>query len=174
MISDLHTYRVLERRVEFMRGWLAARVKLRDLPFVNHPITRSPVHPIQSYRGFTIIELLVVLALISILATMGLAQYRQSVIHAREAVLKEDLFQLRDALDQYYADKGKYPDALDALVTEGYVRKLPVDPFTNAADTWQTTLSDLDPNNPTVAPGVKDVRSGSDQTALDGSKYSDW
>jgi general secretion pathway protein G len=148
--------------------------RVPDVRVFNYPITRLPDHSILLQRGFTIIELLVVLALISILATMGLAQYRQSVIHAREAVLKEDLFQLRDALDQYNADKGKYPDALDALVTEGYVRKLPVDPFTNGADTWQTIFSDPDPANPTAAPGVRDVRSGSDQTALDGTKYSEW
>ena len=125
-------------------------------------------------RGFTIIELTVVLTLISILATMALLQYRNSTIYAREAVLKEDLFHLRDALDQYYADKGKYPDALDSLVTDGYIRKIPEDPFTRSADTWQTMLSDPDPNNPTAAPGIQDVKSGSDQTALDGTKYSEW
>jgi general secretion pathway protein G len=124
--------------------------------------------------GFTIIELLVVLALISILATMGMAQYRQSVMHAREAVLKTDLFDLRDALDQYYADKGQYPATLDALVADGYLRRIPIDPITNAADTWQTVASDPDPNNPTASVGIKDVRSGSDQTALDGTPYADW
>ena len=82
--------------------------------------------------GFTIIELLVVLALISILATMGMAQYRNGQIHAREAVLKTDLFDLRDAIDQYYADKGMYPSTLDALVTDGYIRKIPVDPITDS------------------------------------------
>ena len=124
--------------------------------------------------GFTIIELLVVLALISILATMGMAQYRQSIVHAREAVLKTDLFDLRDAIDQYYADKGQYPGALDSLVSDGYLRKIPVDPFTNGADTWQTVPSEPDPNNPTAAPGIYDVKSGSDQTAIDGTKYADW
>jgi len=124
--------------------------------------------------GFTIIELLVVLALISILATMGMAQYRQSVMHAREAVLKTDLFDLRDAIDQYYADKGMYPSSLDALVTSGYIRKVPIDPITNAADTWQTVVSDPDPSNPTAAVGIKDVKSGSDQMALDGTPYADW
>jgi general secretion pathway protein G len=124
--------------------------------------------------GFTIIELLVVLALISILATMGMAQYRQSVMHAREAVLKTDLFDLRDAIDQYYADKGQYPATLDALVADGYIRRIPIDPITNAADTWQTIASDPDPNNPTASMGIKDVKSGSDQTALDGTPYADW
>ena len=124
--------------------------------------------------GFTIIELLVVLALISILATMGMAQYRNGQIHAREAVLKTDLFDLRDAIDQYYADKGMYPSTLDALVTDGYIRKIPVDPITNTADTWQTVPSEPDPNNPTASVGVYDVKSGSDQNALDGTPYNNW
>jgi general secretion pathway protein G len=136
----------------------------------THQLTNSPIHQ----RGFTIIELLVVLALISILATMGMAQYRLGIVHAREAVLKTDLFDLRDAIDQYYADKGQYPGALDALVSDGYIRKIPVDPFTNAADTWQTIPSEPDPNNPTAIPGIYDVKSGSEQTAINGTKYSEW
>jgi general secretion pathway protein G len=124
--------------------------------------------------GFTMIELLVVISLIVILATMGMGMYKSSVIHSREAVLHEDLFRMRDAIDQYYADKGQYPAALDALVSEGYMRKIPVDPITNSADSWTTIPSEPDPNNPTAAPGIYDVKSGSDGTALDGSKYSDW
>jgi general secretion pathway protein G len=120
------------------------------------------------------IELLVVLALIVILATMGMTQYRNSVVHAREAVLKTDLYQMRDAIDQYYADKGQWPSTLDALVSEGYMRKLPEDPFTKSSTTWQTVPSEPDPNNPTAEPGVYDVKSGSDATALDGTKYAEW
>ena len=120
------------------------------------------------------IELLVVISLIVILATMGMGMYKSSVIHAREAVLHEDLFRMRDAIDQYYADKGQYPSGLDALVSDGYMRKLPVDPVTTNADSWQTVPSEPDPNNPTASPGVYDVKSGSDGTALDGTKYSDW
>ena len=124
--------------------------------------------------GFTLIELLVVLSLILILSTIGLTQYRNSITHANEAVLKEDLFRMKDAIDQYYADKGQYPGTLDALVSDGYLRSVPVDPFTKSADTWQTVLSEPDPNNPTAAPGVYSVKSGSDGTAIDGSKYADW
>jgi general secretion pathway protein G len=125
-------------------------------------------------RGFTMIELLVVISLIVILATMGMGLYKTSVIRAREATLKEDLFQMRDAIDQYYADKGQYPAALDSLVSDGYVRKIPKDPFTDSTDTWQTIPSEPDANNPTAAPGIYDVKSGFDGTALDGTKYSDW
>lgn len=129
---------------------------------------------IRSSRGFTLIELLVVMALLVILATVGLVQYRNSIVHTREAVLKEDLFRMRDAIDQYYADKGQYPGTIDSLVSEGYLRKIPEDPFTKDTGSWQTVPSEPDPNNPTAAPGVYDVKSGSDQTAIDGSKYADW
>ena len=127
-----------------------------------------------SRRGFTLIELTIVLSIIVILATMGLTQYHASQVRAREAVLKEVLFRMRDAMDQYYADKNQWPGSLDALVSEHYLRKLPVDPFTNSDSSWQTIPAEPDPNNPTAEPGISDVKSGSDATALDGTKYSDW
>jgi general secretion pathway protein G len=125
-------------------------------------------------RGFTLIELSIVISILIVLAGIGLAQYRNSVIRAREAVLKEDLFRMRDAIDQYYADKMMYPGTLDALVSEGYLRQLPDDPFTMSSSTWQTIPSEPDPNNPTASPGVYNVKSGSEATALDNSKYADW
>jgi general secretion pathway protein G len=125
-------------------------------------------------RGFTLIELMVVAAILIVLAGIGLAQYRNSVTRAREAVLSEDLFRMRDAIDQYYADKMQYPSTLDALVSDGYMRKVPDDPFTMSATTWQTIPSEPDPTNPNAAPGINDVKSGSDATALNGTKYSDW
>jgi general secretion pathway protein G len=128
----------------------------------------------QTERGWTLIELLVVISLISVLATIGLASYRNSVTASKEAVLKTNLFRMRDAIDQYYADKGQYPPTLESLVSEGYLRKIPEDPFTRSADTWQAVPAEADPNKPTAEPGVYDVKSGSDQTALDGSRYADW
>lgn len=129
---------------------------------------------VATAAGFTMIELLVVMTLIVILATVGMAQYRSSIVHSKEAVLKEDLFRMNDAIDQYYADKGQYPSTLDALVSDGYLRKIPVDPFTTSAETWQTVPSESDPSNPTAPPGIYAVKSGAEQSALDGSKYSDW
>ncbi|MFB3853642.1 MAG: type II secretion system protein [Vicinamibacterales bacterium] len=124
--------------------------------------------------GFTLIELLVVLALVAVLAGIGMASYRNGVDRTKEAVLKEDLFRMRDAIDQYYADKATYPSDLQALVTEGYLRQIPVDPMTESADTWLTVPAEPDPTNPASMPGIYDVKSGSDKTALDGSKYSEW
>ena len=128
----------------------------------------------RAAAGFTLIELMVVVALISVLAGMGVVMYHNSVKRTQEAVLREDLFRMRDAIDQYYADKAKYPLNLDALVAEGYMRAVPKDPFTNATDTWQTTPAEPDPNNPTGDIGIYNVHSGSDGTGLDGTKYSEW
>jgi general secretion pathway protein G len=127
-----------------------------------------------SASGFTLIELLVVITLITILATMGIVQYRNSIQSTREAILKTDLFRMRDAIDQYYADKTKYPASLDALVTDGYMRKVPDDPITKSADSWQTVAAEPDPTNPSAEPGIYNVKSGAEGTALDGSPYSDW
>src|SRR5262249_14014400 len=125
-------------------------------------------------RGFTMIELMVVMTLIVVLATMGMTQYRASQVYAKEAVLKEDLFRMRDAIDQYYADKGPHPSTPAPLVSDGYLRKLPDDPFTKNSTSWQTVPAEPDPSQPTAEPGVYDVKSGSDATALDGTKYAEW
>ena len=125
-------------------------------------------------RGFTMIEVLIVVVLVVLLASMGMVQYSNSVQRAREAVLKENLFRLRDAINQYYADKNKYPGSLEDLVSEGYVREVPEDPMTRSKDTWQTENAEPDATNPAASPGVFDVHSGSDGTALDGTRYSEW
>ncbi len=137
-------------------------------------LKRSAIRRRHGSLGFTLIELMVVISLIVILASLGLVQYRNSVVRAREATLNEDLFRMRDAIDQYYADKSQYPPSLDSLVTEGYIRQVPKDPFTNSTDSWQVIKADPDPNNPTLDAGIINLKSGSEQTALDGTKYADW
>ena len=127
-----------------------------------------------SQSGFTLIELLIVIALISILASMGVVQYRNSVRHAQESVLRTDLFRMRDAIDRYYADKNKYPASLDALVSDGYLRRVPEDPIAKSTSTWQTVAAEPDPSNPTAEPGIYDVKSGAQGMALDGTSYTDW
>lgn len=124
--------------------------------------------------GFTLIELLIVVTLIVILAGIGLATYGTSVQRAKEATLKEDLFRMNDAIDQYHADKGSYPQDIASLVSGGYLRQVPKDPFTNSADTWVTEMSEPDPSNPNETPGVSGVKSGAPGTGLDGTNYSDW
>jgi general secretion pathway protein G len=124
--------------------------------------------------GFTLIELLVVISMITILAAMGMVQYKNSIRRTEETTLKHDLFHMRDAIDQYYADKGKYPPSLDSLVSDGYMRKIPEDPITKSATTWQTIPAEPDPANPSADTGVYDVKSGAQGTSLDGSAYSDW
>jgi len=125
-------------------------------------------------RGFTLIELLVVITLIVVLAGIGLSTYSSSVRRAKEAVLLEDLFRFKDAIDQYNADKGTYPPDLASLVTEGYMRQIPKDPFTDSADTWEIVMSEADPANPNAAPGVYDVKSGAEGVALNGTNYREW
>jgi general secretion pathway protein G len=129
---------------------------------------------LRRQNGFTLIELLIVIALISILATMGVVQYKNSVNSTKEAVLHTDLYRMRDAIDQYYADKNKYPASLDVLVSDGYMRKIPEDPMTKSADTWQTVPAEPDPSNPSAEPGIYDVKSGAPGTALDGRSFSDF
>ena len=133
----------------------------------------APARP-SRMSGFTLMEMMIVMALIVILAGIGMTVYGNSVQRSKEAVLKEDLFRMRDAIDQYYADKNKYPGSLDDLVSEKYLRAVPVDPFTTKTDSWQTTTAEPDPGNPSVESGISNVKSGSEQTGLDGTRYADW
>ena len=129
----------------------------------------------SAQAGWTLVELLIVISIVMILAAMSLTSYRNSVQLAKEAALASDLFMMREAIDQYYADKGKYPEALQNLVSDNYIRAVPKDPITNSSDSWQTVEAEPQPgaaNN--TEPGVYDVKSGAQGTATDGRNYSDF
>lgn len=128
----------------------------------------------RAQHGWTLIELMVVTSLIVLLASMAMVNYRHSVRVAQEAVLKENLFRMRDAIDQYYADKNKYPASLDSLVSDGYLRKIPEDPFTRSADTWLAINAEPDPANPNAELGIYDVKSGAEDQSVSGTPYSEW
>ena len=127
----------------------------------------------RAAAGFTLIELITVVALIAILAAIALPNYKVAIIQSREAVLKENLFRMRDLIDQYYVDKGQYPPSIEALVEEGYLRTLPEDPLTRAGD-WTPVFAEPDPDRPAEAPGVYDVKSASELVSLAGTPYNEW
>ena len=125
-------------------------------------------------KGFTLIEILIVMVIITILAGISVGMYTNSILRSREAVLRQQLFEMREAMDRYYADKNKWPATLDTLVDEKYIREVPVDPMTSSRN-WQTEYGEPDPSNPASEPGVSNVRSGSDQVSpLTGTPYAEW
>ena len=136
----------------------------------------------KTQNGFTLLELIVVIAVVGILATIALPALKNVPIRAQESVLKTDLMTFRDVIDQYYADRGNYPPTLETLVEEGYLRFIPVDPVTKSADTWVTVLQEFESDEVPAEtdlpedgqPGIIDVHSGSERMSLDGTPYAEW
>ena len=138
---------------------------------------KSALSP-ASQAGFTLLELLVVMTIIGILAAIAVPALRDSPQRARESALREDLFTMRSVIDQYHGDKGVFPPDLQTLVSDGYMRKIPLDPMTKSAETWVVSYEETPPeaDNPEepVTPGIVDVHSGSPDKAMDGTNYKDW
>lgn len=136
----------------------------------------------RSGGGFTLLELIIVIAIVGILATIAMPALKNVPRRAAEAVLKEDLRAFRDVIDQYKGDQGNYPPTLEALVEEGYLRTIPVDPITKSADTWAVVYDEVDPEQIPAEtdfgeegqPGIVDVHSGSAELSVHGSPYSEW
>src|SRR4030095_17057146 len=125
-------------------------------------------------KGYTLIELLIVLAIIGLLVSVALPRFREAHQRAKEAVLKENLFTLRQTIDQYHHDKGKYPSSISALVQEGYLRKMPMDPIAQSDSSWIEVPEELGDNPaPTAQAGIWDVKSGATGKTLDGKDYSE-
>ncbi len=134
-------------------------------------------HPRQD--GFTLVELIIVIAIMGILAAVAVPQFSKSPNKAREAVLKTDLHTMREAIDQYFADKARYPESLETLVEEGYLRDVPKDPFTQSTSTWRLIYAEVsdDPlpeEEAATSPGIFDVKSGATQKSIDGEDMSEW
>ena len=137
------------------------------LPNAQRPATAQCRVPRARISGYTLIELMLVVSIAGILVTLAEPSFRATAIKAREAALKQDLFTMREMLDQYRADKGKYPGSLTELQVTGYIRHVPNDPFTKTTTTWQEILDQ-------EQGGVFDVHSGSDLVGLDGTTYNSW
>jgi general secretion pathway protein G len=128
----------------------------------------------QWLKGFTLIELMVVMAIISVLLAIALPIYQKSIVRAKESVLRNNLFTLRTMIDEYTIDKQKAPETLQDLVSEGYLRQIPQDPITGSDQSWRLVMEDTPIGGSNNPPGIFDVKSGSDKRALDGTQYSDW
>jgi general secretion pathway protein G len=124
--------------------------------------------------GFTIIELMIVMAVITILVSMAVPYYQKTMIRSKESLLKSNLFTLRTVIDEYTIDKGKAPQSLQDLVAEGYLRAVPSDPMTGQDNTWKIIMEDAMTSVNQTEPGIFDVRSGSDKVSLEGTPYADW
>ncbi len=125
-------------------------------------------------RGFTLIELMVVMAIISIILSIALPIYTKSLVRAKESVLRNNLFTIRNMIDEYTIDKQKAPESLQELVSEGYLRQVPQDPLTGSDSTWRVIMEDTPVGGSNNPPGIFDVKSGSDKTSLEGTPYSEW
>jgi general secretion pathway protein G len=177
----IHSPHGIDRRSTALDPWLGSRGSgLEGRVLRIEPRAPSPEPRAARARGFTLIELIVVMAIIGILATIAVPMMRTAPIRARESALKENLYQMRSCIDQFHADRDRYPASIEELVEMGYLRAIPNDPITRQPD-WGTEMPDVSGEETELeaeagggASGIIDVYSSSEDIALDGTKYSDW
>lgn len=128
----------------------------------------------RALSGFTLVELMIVMTVVTVIISLAVPMYRKAIVRAKESVLRNNLFTMRTLIDEYTFDKQKAPQTLEDLVREGYLRQVPVDPITNSNQTWRLVMEDVMSSVNQTEPGIFDVRSGSDQTSLEGTPYSEW
>ena len=160
----------MERSIVTGRSILDCGLRIAD--FKATPNNQQSAISNQQSKGFTLLELMIVISIIIILAAVALPQYQKTIMHARETVLKDDLFRMRSLIDQYAADKGKLPQSLDDLVTAGYIREVPKDPITDEKD-WVPVPGE-DVYSTEGGSGMVDVKSGAQETSTEGTPYSEW
>ena len=149
--------------------FICVPLKHRVIMYKRTGNSRGGDRGINNRQGYTLIEMMIVISIISILATLAMPSFQRSLIRAKETNLHRTLFILRDTIDQYYADHGRYPDSLQDLETDKYIRQIPMDPFTGSSDTWVTI-----PPEGFAEGNVYDVHSGSNKVSLEGTPYNEW
>ncbi|MGO9897370.1 MAG: type II secretion system protein [Bryobacteraceae bacterium] len=155
-------------------NWQFRHVRRRGQAEARAPECTAQAKACATTRGFTFVELMVVISIILLLITMAIPIYQKTIVRAKESVLKNNLFTLRTVIDNYSYDKMKAPQSLQDLVSEGYLKEVPMDPMTASNSTWKTIMEDASQALNQSEPGIFDVRSGSDKTSLDGTAYADW